>query len=210
LVVQRALSVTGLLVRASLGAGGVAVLSGALVAMSGCPSGARVPAEPPSRAAAGKAAPTEFGWVVGSCLASARSDLRSGLPVAVVVVSEPQSVVQARVGDRTRSAEGCPALAHERAAINAQPDVFFYSLTGAATAPTDLGIALVEATATPEVAAGIARVDSDHDGHTEFFTACSTSEGVNLAVWRDQVYRGSPRWSAYYYLGVDLEPTCPK
>jgi hypothetical protein len=188
--------------------GGVAVLA----ALGACTHDATpaVTAATPSAvptAPGTTSASSEFAWVVGSCVATRRADLPSGTPLSVVLLSEPQTVVQAQVGAPAHSADGCPALAE---GANAKGDASFYTLSSPALDATQMGIALVGTLAVPSIREGIARVDLEHDGHTQVFTACAASEGIHFAVWNDQPYRGKPRWTAYYYTGVDVEPNCPR
>jgi hypothetical protein len=52
--------------------------------------------------------------------------------------------------------------------------------------------------------------DLNGDGHEDYFTECSTSEGVQFNIWTDAPYKNKALWSAYYYLGYDVEPNCPQ
>ena len=57
---------------------------------------------------------------------------------------------------------------------------------------------------------GRIHTDVNSDGHQDYFTECSTSEGVQFNVWSGSPYKGKALWSAYYYLGYDTEPNCPE
>ena len=52
-------------------------------------------------------------------------------------------------------------------------------------------------------------IDIDTDGIYEFFNSCETSEGMKFFVWSGAINQGKARWSDYYYLGYDMQPTCP-
>jgi hypothetical protein len=56
---------------------------------------------------------------------------------------------------------------------------------------------------------GLVQVDLNHDGQSEVFSSCATSEGIKFAVWTGKAYQVEPLWSGYEYLGYDLQPTCP-
>jgi hypothetical protein len=133
-----------------------------------------------------------------------------GTPLSLVLTSTPQAVVEARIGGPARSPENCPALTDGRRAVNAEGGVSFYEIMGSTLDATQMGVALVGAGTVPSIRDGVARMNMEHDGHTQVFTACAASEGIRFAVWNDQPYQGEPRWSAYYYLGVDMEPNCPR
>jgi len=93
--------------------------------------------------------------------------------------------------------------------MNAKPEISFYALEASSVGATDMGIGIVEPPATLAVVDGRARADLDQDGQSEVFSSCATSEGIKFAVWTAKAYQGEPRWSGYYYLGYDLQPTCP-
>jgi len=145
--------------------------------------------------------PTRVGWVTGSCLATANQALAAGTPIAVVSLADKVSIAEGRVVGRTTSEAACPALMQERRKIN-ESKWSFYELT--LPAPVDLGIAV---TGGSKVAPG--GIDLTGDGMPEQFTQCATSEGVSFRVWSGTPYQGVPIWSGYYYLGYDVEATCP-
>lgn len=153
--------------------------------------------------------PDRVGWFQGSCLAISNPGLAKGTSVALVVIGDPQKVQPARILEQTTSATTCKALLQDRAKTNATPGVAFYALEAASVGATDMGIGIVEPPAAPAIVDGLARVDLLHDGQGEVFTSCATSEGIKFAVWTAKPYQGEPRWSGYYYLGYDMQPTCP-
>ena len=53
-------------------------------------------------------------------------------------------------------------------------------------------------------------VDLDRDGVPERFQSCASTEGLHLALWSGEPFRGVERWTRYYYLEYDLEPNCPE
>jgi len=60
------------------------------------------------------------------------------------------------------------------------------------------------------VVAGRAEADLDRDGVPEHFQSCASTEGLHPTVWSGEPLRGVNRWTRYYYLGYDVEPTCPE
>jgi len=150
-----------------------------------------------------------IGWLHGSCLAISNPDLAAGTPVALVITGQPQKVQQARINQQTHSAEQCQPLMPGRAAVNAKPGMFFYTLETASLGSTDMGFGIVAPAASSEVVSGLARVDLDQDGHNEVFSSCATTEGIKFAVWTEKAYQGEPRWSGYDYLDYESKPTCP-
>jgi hypothetical protein len=59
------------------------------------------------------------------------------------------------------------------------------------------------------IVAGRAEADLDRDGVPEHFQSCASREGLHATVWSGEPNQRPSRWSRYYYLGYDLEPTCP-
>lgn len=163
--------------------------------------------------ASAPAAPFPFaertGWFQGPCLAISNQHLARGTSVALILTGEPQKIQAAKVIEPTTSAATCKALLQDRAATNAQQGVSFYALEGGPPEATETGIGIVEPPANLTVVNGLARADLGQDGQSEVFSSCATSEGIKFAVWTGKAYQGEPRWSGYYYLGYDLQPTCP-
>jgi len=58
------------------------------------------------------------------------------------------------------------------------------------------------------IVAGRAEGDLDHDGVLEHFQGCASLEGLHPTVWSGEPLRGIERWTRYYYLGYNVEPTC--
>jgi len=150
-----------------------------------------------------------IGWFQGPCLAISNQHLARGTSVALVVTGDPQKVQLARNLDQTTDPTTCKALMQGRAKMNAKPGLSFYALEAGSVGSTDMGIGIVEPPASLAVVNGLARVDLDQDGQSEVFSSCATSEGIKFAVWTGKAYQGEPHWSGYYYLGYDLQPTCP-
>jgi hypothetical protein len=184
------------------------VLALLAVAMScGCGGQDGAPQPPPPAATTPSvtvsAAPLEMrlGWVTGSCLATANKSLTPGSPITVVSLDDKGPIVDGRIGGRTASDATCPALLQDRRKQN-ESKWSFYDLE--LSAHVDLGIGV-----TGEAKAVTGGLDLNADGAPEKFTQCASSEGVWFRVWSGPAYQGTPLWSGYYYLGYDIEVTCP-
>jgi hypothetical protein len=150
---------------------------------------------------------SRVGWMDGACLAIKNADLAAGTALAVVVLSKPQVVRTAQIGARARGAD--LKTCGNRATINQDEGNAFYVVPGA-VGPNEVAIGIVTPAVAPRVVAGIAHVDLDQNGHSASFTVCTSSEGFHYAIWPGKPHHGTPRWSAYEYLGYDVEPDCPK
>jgi hypothetical protein len=150
-----------------------------------------------------------IGWLHGACFATSNPKLVGGTPVTLVIMGDPQKVESARIGAPTTSPESCPALLPARAQRNAKQGTSFYMLEAKDLHPTDMGIGIVESPAEPSIVNGLARVDLAHNGQSDVFSSCATTEGINFGVWPGKAYQGEPLWLAYYYLGYDQQPNCP-
>jgi hypothetical protein len=148
------------------------------------------------------------GWFHGACLAMSDPNLARGTAVNLVVMAEPQRVLQGRIGEKKSSAASCAPLTEGRRSQNAKPGTSFYGLEGTELAATDMGIGIVTPPQKLVVVNGLAQTDLNSDGLPEVFSSCTTTEGINFTVSTEKPYQGNPLWSGYYYLGYDMEPTC--
>lgn len=158
-----------------------------------------------SQPAAANDAPlaSRVGWVNGSCLAIADANIPPDTTIAIVSLDEDaRPVVEARVAASTTSSELCAALLDDRRASNVNKGWTFYEVRS--SRKIDFGIGV-----TGNAPRVDGRLDLTGDGAAETFTQCSTSEGISFAVWSGKPFAGTPLWSGYYYLGYDVEPTCP-
>lgn len=150
-----------------------------------------------------------IGWFHGLCLAISDPNLTPGTAVTLVVMGDPQRVERTEIRDRTTASESCPALSSGRADTNVKSGAAFYRLSARKISNTDTGIGLIAPPEDPTVTEGLAHVDLNGDGGREVFASCATSEGIKFSIWKGKAYQGTPVWSAYYYLGYDLVPSCP-
>lgn len=152
---------------------------------------------------------TRTGWFHGACLAISDPNLARATKVDLVVMGEPQRVLQGQVGEKVSSAASCTPLTEGRRSHNAKDGTSFYGLEGTKLTPTDMGIGIVNPPQELVVLNGLAQTDLNSDGRPEVFSSCATTEGINFAVSTEKQYQGVRLWSKYYYLGYDMKPTCP-
>ena len=143
------------------------------------------------------------GWIDSNCLAIDNKMLEDGTPLAVVAFGDSESIVQAKVSRATQSAAECPPLHDDRRGINSK-SLSFYEIEPQDGRKVELGIGLIETVS--RVGSGI---DVNSDGKADHFTHCTSSEGISFGIWSDEPYKGKSLWSGYYYLGYDVDPTCP-
>jgi hypothetical protein len=135
-----------------------------------------------------------------TCLAINNDHLSLGGHVALVVLSTPQSILQAEV---LRSTNTCQDQSKGESGVN------HYEIRVLNDKPLPMSptIAVV---GTPKltVARGLVAGDLDGNSRKEYFRQCTSGEGVHLTVWTGKPLRGKRRWHTYYYLGYDTEPNC--
>ena len=149
------------------------------------------------------------GWFHGPCFAITDAKLARGTIVDLVLMGDPQRVLQVRVGEQVSSASSCAPLNEDRRRQNAKPGTSFYGLEGSQLTETDMGIGIVGPPQKLILVNGLVQTDLNSDGRHEVFSSCATTEGINFAVSIEKPNQGIPLWSKYYYLGYDMKPTCP-
>lgn len=152
----------------------------------------------------------QIGWLHGNCLAIKTPGLEKGTKLTIVSLGKPQVLLEAEIIQRTKSGEECYALLEERKDVNMSEGNIFYSVAPASKAPLELAVGIVGWKEGFTTTDGTIHADVNGDGYQDYFTQCSTSEGVQFNVWSGSPYKGKALWSAYYYLGYDTEPNCPE
>lgn len=153
---------------------------------------------------------SHVGWMHGSCLAIANDKLAAGEKVTAITLGDKQTVLTGAITGRAMSGAGCFALLEERKAANDSGTRSFYAVAFPGPAHTNMtAVGLVHTTQEPYMENGTIRVDLDGDGRNEIFGSCLATEGMFFYVWSEADKRKLLRWSDYYYLGYDNEPTCP-
>jgi hypothetical protein len=151
-----------------------------------------------------------LGFVHGDCLAIKNKSLKKGDKVQLIKTDEPQELIEAIVLEQVFSESDCNILYPDRKEENLKDDVFFYKLLFDKIAENDLYISLLQNTFQIEKNNRLISIDINSDGKFEYFSACTTSEGIVFSVWSGNPWKSSELWSEYYYLGYDLEQNCPK
>lgn len=147
-----------------------------------------------------------IGWIDGTCFAVKQKDLRKGVDIFVVTLESPQTISSAKLlGPAKR--EKCGALAADRREHNVSQGLSFYEIKSAATLA--LGIGVLGKVTNTKVKDNLVLADVGGDGKIERFSLCATSEGLSFDVWNSEPFTQKPVWSGYYYLGYDVERTCP-
>ena len=134
------------------------------------------------------------------CAATDAAELMIGQPVAIVVLSKPQRLVNGFI--TSKSASPCAAFA------NADLAGPFYKLDfqDARFEPGELGIFIGKAVSSLHINEGKVMVEMNGMGYK--FDACTSHEGVHLTVRSFAGARSKLVWHDYVYLGYDVEPTC--
>lgn len=152
---------------------------------------------------------TQVGWTHGNCLAIKNTALDANQSVTLVTLSDPQSLVFAKINGITHSPSDCYALLADRAGINLDQGRVFYKLN-LPEADTDfIAIGVLDTADRIRQVDNTIQADLDGDGKGDVFTSCDSSEGINFSIWKEHANQGEPVWTDYYYLGYDITPTCP-
>lgn len=153
-----------------------------------------------------KAMAEMFGWFDGNCFAIASKSLSPGTEIFVVTLDSPQSISSVKVVGSANE-QRCGPLSPDRRAQNISEGLSFYEVK-----PDDgigLAIGVIGEISQPKTREGVVQADLGNDGTFERFTLCATNEGLSFDIWTSTPYEHEPIWSGYYYLGYDVERTCP-
>jgi hypothetical protein len=147
----------------------------------------------------------QIGWLQGNCLAINNEHLRAGTKIVLVSLAGSPKVSLAEVRQKTDNAGTCAALKADRRDINIQNVKGFYDITS--KSPIDLAIGIV--VKNKKIRRLDAYLDVNGDGRKDTFDSCYTSEGIQFTIWDGDASKSKKLWTDYYYLGYDMEPTCP-
>ncbi len=150
-----------------------------------------------------------IGWLHGNCLAIKDSGLKKGTKLTVIKLGKPQSVSEAKILRPVQSGDQCHALLEGRKTVNLSEGNSFYLVTSLDKDDLGLAIGIINPKTTISSTNGMVHTDVNGDGVEDYFTQCSTSEGMSFSIWSKSPYKGEPLWSAYYYLDYDVEANCP-
>ncbi|MDH5446994.1 MAG: hypothetical protein OEY52_15715 [Gammaproteobacteria bacterium] len=147
-----------------------------------------------------------IGWLDSNCFAVTKKGLSNGTELFVVTLDGPQAVASATITGPANE-KSCGPLADDRREHNASQGLSFYEIKSSTAFATAIGI--VAKVANAKVKNEHVLADIDGDGKPEQFSMCATSEGLSFDVWPSEPFKQKPIWSGYYYLGYDVERTCP-
>lgn len=134
------------------------------------------------------------------CLSIHNPHLAKGSPVRLVIVSDPQSVVESAVV--RKAGDSCPQIDQSEG----QLDVYELRIGRGALNPMEPAIAV--AGSAGSITAHEGEVTANLDGKIDYFHSCTSQEGVHLTVWSGNPRVGQRLWHQYYSLGYDVDPTC--
>src|SRR3954451_6237960 len=103
------------------------------------------------------------GWFHGPCFAISDPNVARGTAVELVVMGEPQSVLEGQVGEKVSTPASCAPLLGARRSQNAKSGTSFYGLEGAKLSTTDMGIGMVAPPQKLAVVNGLAQADLNSD-----------------------------------------------
>ena len=150
---------------------------------------------------------SQIGWIHNNCLAIKNAGLKSGASITLVSFANEQQLQNGVVVGKAEDASHCPALLDDRKDINQSEGYSFYIIK--TDTKLDLAIGLIGLSPNFKKIKDMLTGDIDGDSKQDYFTQCASSEGIHFGVWSGKPYQGKALWSAYYYLGYDIEPNCP-
>jgi len=149
------------------------------------------------------------GWIHNNCLAIKNDKLNADDKVSIVLLEKKQKAVTSTIVKKIRSFNGCPQLLDDRKSINISEGNSFY-LIQPLSKQIDLAIALVGKVNMIKEGSVLVTADINGDGKPDYFTECSSLEGIHFSAWSEKPWKSKELWTSYYYLGYDLKPNCPK
>lgn len=152
-----------------------------------------------------KTAPS-CGWLHGNCFATKKSDLGKGTKITAIVLDNPQWLSEATIRGPASDTD-CAPLLSDRKGPNVSQGLTFYSIQ--TDKSFDLAIGVVGKIASVKVKNGFVNTDINSDGISETYSQCTSAEGIHFEIRNSNATNNTPIWSGYYYLGYDVERTCP-
>ena len=150
-----------------------------------------------------------IGWIHGGCLAIKNKSLADGQKFQMIYLGESQQLHKAKIVRATMSADHCAALKEGRKEINIAQGYSFYEISSTQRNPDGLGLGVIGRPPVLNKSGDVISGDINGDGQSDYFTQCSTSEGVQFNVWSEKIYHQDPIWSGYYYSDYDTVVNCP-
>ena len=147
-----------------------------------------------------------IGWIDSNCFAVTEKNLAKGTEIFIVTLDGPQAITSASIIGPANM-DSCGPLAADRRTHNISQGLSFYEIKPAKPLGTAIGV--VGRVTNAKVKNESVLADIDADGKSEQFSMCATSEGLSFDVWKSAPFKTKALWSGYYYLGYDVERTCP-
>lgn len=134
------------------------------------------------------------------CVAADEAGLTVGQPVAIVVLSKPQRLINGFITSKSAS----PCAAFSNAGL-AGP---YYALDfqHGRLEPGEVGILIGKAVSSLYINEGKRIVEMS--GMKYRFNECTSNEAIHLTVHSNAGSRSKLVWHGYVYLGYDVEPSC--
>ena len=137
-----------------------------------------------------------------TCLTIDNPGLRVGSRLHLVVMTTPESIVEAEVVHMV------PDHCHSTQSGDDGSRHYQLRVVSGSLPSNTPAIAVANSVRPLALKGSYVTGDLDGDGRHEFFRACTSTEGVHLTVWSRKPLRGKLRWHRYYYLGYDVQTTC--
>jgi len=149
---------------------------------------------------------SSIGWFHGNCFGVRNSNIPKGTSITIVKLDDDQKEIIGSIIRKAKNGEECYPLLDDRRDVNLGNGLSFYIV--ASDEPINLGIGFIkiESNRYSYIADSL---DLNSDGKRDTFSQCSTSEGIQFDIWEGEAYKSLLLWRGYYYLGYDIEPTCP-
>jgi len=147
-----------------------------------------------------------IGWIDSNCFAVAKKAIPSKTEIFVVTLDGPQKITSAKIVGAAKT-DTCGPLAADRSANNISQGLSFYEISP--KSPFGLAIGIIGNIRKTKVKGDAVFADINGDGKLEQFSMCATSEGLSFDIWKSKPFKQKPIWSGYYYLGYDVDRTCP-
>ena len=147
-----------------------------------------------------------YGWFDGDCFATLEKNLSPETEILVVLLDDPPSISLAKIIGPA-NLQTCGPLSNDRREQNEADGLSFYEVES--QKELGLAIGIIGKVSQPKIINGVVRADIGNNGITEHFTLCATNDGISFDIWVSKPYEKSRIWSGFYYLGYDVERTCP-
>jgi len=147
------------------------------------------------------------GFIHQDCLAIKNKNLSKGEVIQLILLEEKQKLATAKIQKKVDQNESCVILLEDRKEVNLENGWSFYKINNS---ELEFAIAITSSKLSTKQLDDFTTVDLNSDGNFEQFSICNTSEGINFSAWSGIPWKSREVWSDYYYLGYDMEPSCPE